>query len=116
MLTFDSAACINVRIDTQVLVEKLLFECPDIDKIYILLRSKRGQAPRQRLDDFIECEYFKKCNRVSVETLRAKLEAVDGDITKHGLGLSAEDRHKLITDVSIVFHSAASVKFDDPLK
>lgn len=100
----------------QVLVEKLLFECPDIDKIFILLRAKRGQQPKQRLEEFIKCEYFTTCNRVSAETLRAKLIAVDGDITKPDLGMSREDRHKLIQSVSVVFHSAASVKFDDPLK
>lgn len=97
-------------------MEKLLFECPDIEKIFILLRAKRGQQPKQRLEEFIKCEYFVNCNRVSSETLRSKLEAIDGDITKPELGMSREDRHKLIHNVSVVFHSAASVKFDDPLK
>lgn len=99
-----------------MLVEKLLSECPDISKIFILMRPKRGQQPKQRLDEFIMCEFFTNCTRVSEETLRSKLEAIDGDITKPELGMSHEDRQKLIQNVSIVFHSAASVKFDDPLK
>jgi fatty acyl-CoA reductase len=99
-----------------VLVEKLLFECPDIEKIYILLRPKRGQQSKQRLEEFIRCKYFKTCDRIKSEILSSKLEAIDGDITKPELGLSPDDRQKLIANVSVVFHSAASVKFNDPLK
>ena len=41
---------------------------------------------------------------------------IEGDLLLPSLGISKEDR-KLITDnVSIVFHSAATVRFDEPLK
>ena len=39
-----------------------------------------------------------------------------GDCTELGLGLSATDRQILEETVSIVFHAAATVRFDDPLK
>jgi fatty acyl-CoA reductase len=45
-----------------------------------------------------------------------KLVAIQGDITIPGLGISETDLNSLISDVSIVFHSAATVKFDEPLK
>lgn len=32
------------------------------------------------------------------------------------LGLSKADREKIINEVSIIYHVAASVRFDDPLK
>jgi len=38
-----------------------------------------------------------------------------GDLQKEGLGLSAEDRHILLTQVHIIINCAASVNFDDPL-
>ena len=41
---------------------------------------------------------------------------VVGDITLPGLGISEADRENLRKTVTVVFHSAASVKFDDPLK
>ena len=100
----------------QVLVEKLLFECPDLKKIYLLLRSKNGQNVKARLEEFFTCTFFQNCGRVTEATLRTKVEAVVGDITLPNLGLSIEDRQTLIDHVNIVFHSAASVKFDDPLK
>lgn len=41
--------------------------------------------------------------------------AVEGDVGALGLGLSPETLERL-TNVSIIFHSAASVRFDDILK
>ena len=39
-----------------------------------------------------------------------------GDITEHELGISESDQNILIRNVSVVFHSAATVKFDEALK
>lgn len=100
----------------QILVEKLLHSCPNIDKIFILMRSKNGHSSKQRLEEFINATFFTACGRVDNKTLRQKIVAVVGDITIPALGLSDEDRETLKKEVSIVFHAAASVKFDDPLK
>lgn len=48
-------------------------------------------------------------------TALSKLIPVFGDVQALGLGLSDLDK-KLMENVSIIFHSAASVRFDDPLK
>lgn len=40
--------------------------------------------------------------------------AISGDVTEIGLALSEEDKIRM-ANVSVVFHSAASVRFDDPL-
>lgn len=37
----------------KVLIEKLLRDCPDIEKCYLLMRRKRGVEPEQRQDDYI---------------------------------------------------------------
>lgn len=42
--------------------------------------------------------------------------AVAGDITMPGYGLSPSDLQLLIDNVSVVFNSAATVKFDEELK
>lgn len=39
-----------------------------------------------------------------------------GDITEPELGISQSDQNLLIKTVSVVFHSAATVKFDEALK
>ena len=45
-----------------------------------------------------------------------KLVAVAGDVTLPEFGLSNEDLQLLVDNVSVVFHSAATVRFDEDLK
>ena len=45
-----------------------------------------------------------------------KIVPLTGDCAEIGLGLSPTDRRILEETVSIVFHAAATVTFDDPLK
>lgn len=33
----------------KVLIEKLLRSCPKIEKIYVLIRAKKGKTPEERL-------------------------------------------------------------------
>ncbi|XP_069698280.1 putative fatty acyl-CoA reductase CG5065 isoform X2 [Periplaneta americana] len=45
-----------------------------------------------------------------------KVIPMTGDITQPGLGLSPKDRDRLCREVSIVFHAAATIKFNENLK
>lgn len=45
-----------------------------------------------------------------------RVEAIPGDCSVSGLGLNITDRQKLISDIHVVFHVAATVKFDENLK
>lgn len=45
-----------------------------------------------------------------------KIIPVAGDVTEPELGISESDQATLIRFVSVVFHSAATVKFDEALK
>lgn len=37
----------------KVLTEKLLRDCPDIEEMILLMRTKRGIEPEQRRDDYV---------------------------------------------------------------
>lgn len=45
-----------------------------------------------------------------------KVIPICGDITLHQLGISESDQALLCRNVSVVFHSAATVKFDEKLE
>lgn len=47
----------------KVLIEKLLFSCSELDKIYVLIRSKRGRAPNIRLDEMFQLPVSVICHR-----------------------------------------------------
>jgi len=38
----------------KVLIEKLIRCCPDIQRIFLLIRAKRGMTPEERLQDLIK--------------------------------------------------------------
>jgi alcohol-forming fatty acyl-CoA reductase len=40
----------------KVLVEKLLRSCPGVGKLYLLMRAKKGQNGKERLDSFVNCK------------------------------------------------------------
>ncbi|XP_013785541.2 putative fatty acyl-CoA reductase CG5065 isoform X2 [Limulus polyphemus] len=99
----------------KVLVEKLLRCCGGIKTIYVLLRSKGGQKPRERLEELLNAKIFDDIRKNQPHQL-SKLVPIHGDITLPGLGICPSDVTLLAGDVSVVFHSAATVKFDEPLK
>lgn len=45
-----------------------------------------------------------------------KIIPIEGDLTLPELGLRKSDLNILIDEVSVVFHIAATIKFDEPLK
>lgn len=51
-----------------------------------------------------------------LEWASSKIIPIEGDLVVEGLGLSKEDRDRIINEVDIIINSAASVNFDDPLK
>lgn len=48
--------------------------------------------------------------------LKEKIIPISGDVERDELGISNLDFVKIIQNVSIVFHSAATVRFDEHLK
>lgn len=38
----------------KVFIEKICRVCPDIQKIYVILRPKKGKTSKQRLDDMVD--------------------------------------------------------------
>jgi fatty acyl-CoA reductase len=99
----------------KVLVEKLLRSCFGIKNIYLLIRPKRGQDINTRLNEILNSPLFDKLRKERPNELN-KIVPINGDITSEELGISEADQSLLSEKVSIVFHSAATVKFDEKLK
>ena len=104
----------------RVLLEKLLRSYPGIERIYILLRSKKNQLPQERLHKHIlSAPIFDAIRAMDKgEQLFDKIVVIPGDISEPNLGIGESDLSRMLSDetLSIVFHSAATIKFDEPLK
>ncbi|XP_034238485.1 fatty acyl-CoA reductase 1-like, partial [Thrips palmi] len=92
----------------KALVEKLLRCCPEVERLYLLVRDKDGVSAEKRLSQLLALPVFAGCPI-------AKVTAVAGDVSVPGLGLSDEDRDVLVSHVSVVLHSAATIIFTEPL-
>lgn len=97
-----------------MLIEKLIYSCPQIDKIYLLIREAKGKSSHERMIKMIETKPFTM--RIKRDVLLSKLVAINSDLAEPKLGLNDEDFNLLAQRVSIIFHVAASVKFEAPLE
>lgn len=99
----------------KVLIEKLLRSCDGIGKIYILLRSKRGLGSEERFNEFLKNKIFDNIREKTPDVLE-KLICIPGDINEPNIGLDDSDTKLLEDRIDIVFHVAATVRFNEPLK
>lgn len=98
-----------------MLIDKLLRTCSGIENIYMLVRPKKGKDIHTRLDEIFDDQVFAVL-RETVPKFRHKIVALAGDCGSPGLGLSITDRHTLLANTNVVFHAAATVRFDEKLK
>ncbi|KAK6633631.1 hypothetical protein RUM43_001220 [Polyplax serrata] len=101
----------------KVLVEKILRDCPDLKKMYLLTRVKKGMDPKERLYKIFQSPLFDKVKEIHGEdVIKNKVAYIGGDVTVPELGMSESDRQILIDEVDIVYHLAATIRFDETLK
>ncbi|XP_039310611.1 putative fatty acyl-CoA reductase CG5065 isoform X2 [Solenopsis invicta] len=98
----------------KALLEKLLHSCP-VAAIFVLIRPKKDKTIEQRFEELLNDPVFDKIRSEFPSTLK-KIFPVKGDVGLPELGLQPKDRDMLLQNVNIVFHSAATVRFDEPLK
>nr|CAD7432954.1 unnamed protein product [Timema monikensis] len=116
---FFSQSCVLVTGATgfvgKALVEKLLRSCPEMATIYLLIRPKRGLDVPTRHKELMKHPVFDRI-RSECPSVLHKVVSIQGDVTEPGLALSEADRLELATKVNVVFHSAATVRFNESLK
>ncbi|XP_011166600.1 putative fatty acyl-CoA reductase CG5065 isoform X2 [Solenopsis invicta] len=98
----------------KALLEKLLRSCP-VAAIFVLIRPKRNKSIEQRFEELLNDPVFDRIRSEFPGTLN-KVFPVKGDVGMPELGLQPADRDMLLQSVNIVFHSAATVRFNEPLK
>ncbi|KAF6206838.1 hypothetical protein GE061_018074 [Apolygus lucorum] len=98
----------------RLLIEKLLRVC-EVKKLYILVRAKKGTNPRERLQSIFQVPVMDKLRSIRPDFMDS-LELIEGDCSLPNLGINDHDRAILIENVNVVFHGAATVNFEEPLK
>lgn len=99
----------------KVLLEKLLYSCSGLKRIYILMREKKGKSGFERVEEFSSLPLFHRIVKEKPKSFE-KLVPVYGDISLVKLGLSENELNRVIAETNIVFHMAATVNFEAPLR
>ena len=97
----------------KTLLSKLLTSCVEIGQIFLLVRPKSPQTPQMRLKALLDHPIFSP-DLINSEML-TKVTAISGDICSENLGISEKDRQTLTENVSVIIHSAATLKFNERL-
>jgi fatty acyl-CoA reductase len=78
------------------------------------MRSKKGMKTHARLDSIFSTKLFSSIREFCPEVMK-KVHVVEGDVEQTDLGMTQTELNQLRESVSIVFHSAGNVKFEDKL-
>ena len=108
----------------QPLVAKILSALPDVEKIYLLIRSRtdasgnRTSAQERLENELLTSDVFASLRRRHGEDFDAwalqRLAAVEGDLTHEHLGFSDADYQRLQNEVQVFINVAGLVDFDPP--
>ena len=106
------------------MVAKILTALPDIQKIYLLIRSRtdttgKHTSAQERLEnELLTSGVFASLRRIHGENFDAwaqqKLVAVEGDLTHEHLGFSDAEYQRLQDEVQVFINIAGLVDFDPP--
>ncbi|KAJ8707572.1 hypothetical protein PYW07_011249 [Mythimna separata] len=95
------------------LVEKLFRSC-DINKVYLLMRPKRGKTIQQRLAYILKDPLYDTLRQKKPD-FASRIVPVEGDVAELRLGLADKDWDNITKEVNIIVHMAATVNFQEPL-
>jgi|EP01047_Picozoa_sp_COSAG01_P012348 fatty acyl-CoA reductase len=116
----------------KVIMEKLLYEFPNIKRIYVMIRGKKANPPRtprglsatERFQaDVLASEIWGIRMRKAGEDdetfkarIMAKVKAIEGSLGGERCSISAHDWKTLCRELDTIIHCAASVNFNDHLQ
>ena len=98
----------------KVWLAHLLREIPDVGKVFLLVRPRAGVDPADRIRDLLkESPVFEGTDRT---LLANRVEVVPGDMCRPGLGLSPEDRARLLPGLDLVINSGGMTEFNPDVR
>jgi glycerol-3-phosphate O-acyltransferase/nucleoside-diphosphate-sugar epimerase len=100
----------------KVLLEKLLFALPQIRRIFLLIRPRKGNTIEERCNtEILDSPCFARLHERDWDQLKRKITPIGWDLGRPGLILSADDEASVLQSVDIVFNTCATSDYSLPL-
>jgi thioester reductase-like protein len=105
----------------KVWLANTLMELPKIGRIYLLVRRQKSNPALRRFEKIVEESpvfdpLFEKYGVGLGDYLREKVEVVEGDVTRAGLGLEAEVGRRLQKNLDLIVNSSGLTDFNPDLR
>lgn len=86
-----------------------------VREIYLIARPKKDKSAQQRMQELCKGPIFDRLRRLDPDFIN-RITPIDGDLIHRNLGIFRADQERIISNVDIVIHAAADVRFDETLK
>ena len=105
----------------KVWLANTLMELPKVGRIYLLIRRQKSNPAQHRFEKIVEESpvfdpLFEKYGAGLAEYLREKVEVVEGDVTREGLGLDADVAQRLQKNLDLIVNSSGLTDFNPDLR
>ena len=80
------------------------------------MRAKGDKSASERLEELAASPLFERLRKRDPDFTTNKLRAIEGDVLQPNLGISEEVEETLRANVSVVIHSAATIRFDEKIQ
>ena len=105
----------------KVWLASLLTDLPELGKIYLLVRRNKSNTALDRLRRVIEESpvfegLAERHGERFADYLRERIEVVEGDVTKPGLGLAPDVHRRLTNSLDVIVNSSGLTDFNPDLR
>ncbi len=105
----------------KVWLANTLFDLPDVERIYLLIRRQKSNPAQRRFEKMVEDSpvfdpLFDRHGDRFGDLLREKVEVVEGDVTQPGLGLASEVARRLQKNLDLLINSSGLTDFNPDLR
>lgn len=105
----------------KVWLANLLMDLPEIGRIYLLIRRQKSNPAQRRFEKIVEESpvfdpLFARYGDHLGDYLREKVEVIEGDVTRAGLGLPADASSRLQRNLHLIVNSSGLTDFNPDLR
>lgn len=105
----------------KVWLAKLLAELPDIGKVYLLIRKQRSTTAKKRFEKIagdtpVFDQLHQKYGSNFGNFLAEKIEVIEGDVSKPGLGIDEDVKIGLFKELDLIINSSGLTDFNPDLR
>ena len=105
----------------KVWLANTLMELPKIGRVFLLVRRQKSNQAQRRFEKILEESpvfdpLFEKYGAALGEYLREKVEVIEGDVTRTGLGLEDEVTRRLQKSLDLIVNSSGLTDFNPDLR